>query len=736
MISCSAHRHSFVLALFILGSLATTRPAAAAGASGADSVRYGSPIDLPLAMSATFGEYRQGHFHAGVDFSTGGREGVPVLAIDDGQVVRVRASAVGYGRAIYVHTRSGQLAVYGHLSSFMPELARYVESVQDSLGRYRVDLTPPAGRFPVKRGQVLGRSGSSGAGGPHFHFEMREGDIAINPLGEIRVPDVHPPQLFALFVTPLEVQARVNGGREKVRIPFSPKVGSGLVSTPPITIEGRVGLGVQGYDRAAAAADNHLGIYRLELWVDGERAFSSQYDRFDYLRNHEVEAQYDYEEVLHGRRSVANLFVPVGVVGDFYGGLPAGSGVLTGGPAPAAGQGAWPGERVLTAGEHALKIVATDAAGNQRSAVANLIVRELAPASTGTQPIPGSSPPAVEHASAGSDSIRLATPTDGQPRVKLTPDGRMAEVEVDFNPALLALGGCGSGLESLAILLPGATQFAPAGSGRFRARIDAQGGSLPIEGRRIFPEGSACEPGVRWDLHLPWIAARRTDTGTSFLADRKVRVELKPDAFFEDTYVFATPVTGSGPAWPKGLTPRSPVFELEPATLPLDQGFWLGLEPAPDPDGGTKAVSLYRFDGDDWSYVGSEHKSGDGRSWIGGDVKRLSRFALARDTGPPQVEWLSPASAITAISSAGTSPGAGARPLIRVRVRDDGAGFREDDLTFIIDGKAVPSEWDPDAGDLRYTPRKPLAPGRHVLIAEAKDRAGLVTRRERTLTVR
>jgi len=48
----------------------------------------------------------------------------------------------------------------------------------------------------------------------------------------------------------------------------------------------------------------------------------------------------------------------------------------------------------------------------------------------------------------------------------------------------------------------------------------------------------------------------------------------------------------------------------------------------------------------------------------------------------------------------------------------------------------VPSEWDPDAGDLRYTPRKALAPGRHELIAEAKDRAGLVTRRERTLTVR
>ena len=170
-----------------------------------------------------------------------------------------------------------------------------------------------------------------------------------------------------------------------------------------------------------------------------------------------------------------------------------------------------------------------------------------------------------------------------------------------------------------------------------------------------------------------------------------------------------------------------PRFRIEPSTLPLDQGFWLGLEPTPDPEGGgTKAVSLYRFDGDDWSYVGSELDRGEGCSWIGGDVKRLSRFALAHDTAPPVVEWLSPAAAITAISSAGTSPGAGARPLLRVRVRDDGAGFREDDLTFLIDGRPVPSEWDPDTGDLRYTPRQPLAPGRHVL-----DRAGEGSRRAR-----
>jgi len=713
MTSRSAHRHSFAIALVILGSLAATRAAAPAGAAGADSTRYGSPIDLPMAMSATFGEYRPGHFHAGVDFSTGGREGIPVLAIDDGQVVRVRASALGYGRSIYVRTRAGQLAVYGHLSGFMPELARYVESVQDSLGRYRVDLTPPAGRFPVKKGQVIGRSGSSGAGGAHFHFEMREGDIAINPLAEIQVPDHFAPQLFALHVIPLEARARVNGGRERARIAFSPKPGQGLAATAPITIEGRVGLSVQGYDRAGATADNHLGIYHLELWVDGERVFSSKYDRFDYLRNHEVEAQYDYEEVLHGRRSVVHLFVPAGVVGDFYGGLPAGAGVLHGGAAPSAGQ-SWPGERILTPGEHALKIVAADAAGNQLAVAATLRVVETAVPAAG-----------AESATATFSDTMATAP----PRVKLVPDGRMATLELDFGapPAAPPL-----------VRAPGVTDLTALGTGRFRVRLDATGQTpIPVSARL-----PGAHPGVQgaqslWQVDLPWIPVQRLDASTTFLADRQVRVELKTGAFFEDAYLFAETLSGTVPALPAGLTPRSARFQLEPSTLPLDQGFWLGLEPNADADEGIEAVSLYRYDGDEWSYVGSERRAGDGRSWIGADVKRLSQFALAKDTVPPQVEWVSPAMTITAVSStgSGSAPG-GSRPLLRARVKDVGAGFREDDLTFLIDGRPVPSEWDPDTGDLRYTPRQPLGPGRHVLIAQAKDRAGLVTRRERTLTVR
>jgi hypothetical protein len=400
----------------------------------------------------------------------------------------------------------------------------------------------------------------------------------------------------------------------------------------------------------------------------------------------------------------------MGVAGDFYDGLPAGAGVLHGGAVPSTET--WPGERMLAPGEHALKIVAADAAGNQLAVSATLRVLETA----------------ARAADAESDPSTPSDTTAAAPlRVKLVPDGRMAALELDFGapPA-----------EPPVVRAPGVTDLTALGAGRFRVRLDATG-RTPIPVLARLPGTLPGVPRV-WQVDLPWIPVQRMDATTTYLADRQVRVELKTGAFFEDAYLFAESLPGTAPALPAGLTPRSPRFRIEPSTLPLDQGFWLGLEPTPDAEGGgTEGVSLYRFDGDDWSYVGSEHRSAEGESWIGADVKRLSQFALARDTVAPTVEWVSPAMAITAISSAGTgsAPG-GTRPLLRARVKDAGAGFREDDLTFLIDGRPVPSEWDPDTGDLRYTPRQPLAPGRHVLIAQAKDRAGLVTRRERTLTVR
>jgi hypothetical protein len=41
-----------------------------------------------------------------------------------------------------------------------------------------------------------------------------------------------------------------------------------------------------------------------------------------------------------------------------------------------------------------------------------------------------------------------------------------------------------------------------------------------------------------------------------------------------------------------------------------------------------------------------------------------------------------------------------------------------------VDGARVPTEWDPEAGRLRWRPVAPLAPGAHDAVIVASDRAG------------
>jgi len=683
-------------------------PASTATPSPATTTRYAWPLAHPPRLSATFGEYRPGHFHAGIDLSTSGREGIPVLAVDDGTVVRVRASGAGYGRAIYVQLRDGRLAVYAHLSAFMEPLASYVEAVQDSLGRYRVDLNPPPGRFPVRRGQTIGKSGSSGQGPAHFHFELRSGDIALNPLTHgLATADARGPVLTALHLVPLGAGAEVNGAARRLRAPLRRAETGATLRTPgEIRVRGRVAVAVQGYDQNGDPG-NYLGIYRTELLVNGERRAVTAFDRFDYLRNHEVEAEYDFEEARAGRRTVQNLFVPPGVTGDFHDGLPPWSGVLvgagtdSGAPADAAA--------VLAPGAYRLRVVATDAFGNATAAEATVRVEPDAATAhgrAGVEPtLAGSVPP-------------VSGPALARPTWTLEPATRVAVLTLDFDAApprspWLVLPGARAPIPATATR-PAAESDAARGA-RYVVRFDARGQS-PLLLRAPAAAGGFTEE----SFAPPWCPAPRATGGRLLALDGRVLVECGPEAFFEDAYLWAG-VDPRPSALSAGLEALSAVFRVEPVGLPLDQGVWVGAEPTPGAAGA--GVALYRIDGEATNYVGAERR---GRH-IGAEVKRLARFVLARDTRPPVVNILSPADSIVA---------AGGRPLLRARVRDLESGFREDDLTFTIDGRRVPSEWNPDASDLRYRLRAPLARGRHVITAEAVDRAGNATRRTLTLRVR
>ncbi len=95
--------------------------------------------------------------HLGYDLAVTAH--VPVVAANDGRVVW--ASDLGiYGNCIVLDHGYGLQSIYGHLSQ---------------IGVKTGDL--------VKKGQAMGRSGSTGlAGGDHLHFSMQVDGVQINPV--------------------------------------------------------------------------------------------------------------------------------------------------------------------------------------------------------------------------------------------------------------------------------------------------------------------------------------------------------------------------------------------------------------------------------------------------------------------------------------------------------------------------------------------------------------------------
>ena len=148
---------------------------------------YAAATDWPLKgkpdLSSGFGDHRTRRFHTGVDLRTGGKIGEKLYSPTDGHVHRIRTAYTGYGKALYVKGTDGYIYVMAHLDSFSPEITDIVEKAQLDTERYYVDLSLPPDAVPVKKGQVLGRTGRTGTGAPHLHFEKRAPDNKpLNPL--------------------------------------------------------------------------------------------------------------------------------------------------------------------------------------------------------------------------------------------------------------------------------------------------------------------------------------------------------------------------------------------------------------------------------------------------------------------------------------------------------------------------------------------------------------------------
>src|SRR5574343_273847 len=121
---------------------------------------YRSPLNIPLAISANFGELRPNHFHMGVDFKTNGVEGLSLFAVEDGFISRVKVSPFGYGKVIYIDHPNGVTSVYAHCSVFKGKLDSLVKITQEKEQNFEVEIYFTEKDLPVKKGDAIALSGA------------------------------------------------------------------------------------------------------------------------------------------------------------------------------------------------------------------------------------------------------------------------------------------------------------------------------------------------------------------------------------------------------------------------------------------------------------------------------------------------------------------------------------------------------------------------------------------------
>lgn len=239
-----------------------------------------SPVDIPITLSASFGELRPNHFHSGIDIKTQQQIGLPMYSIDDGYVWRISISKGGYGNCLYLKHKD-VISVYAHLDRFTPEITEWIRDYQYKNKTFEIDAYLGVNEIPVKQGQQVAWGGNSGSsGGPHLHFEVRDttGVYVYDSQPLYNVYDNVYPRFKNIAINPVAGLGMVDNSTA-LKIFGVKRVGTGKYVANPINAWGRVGLEVKAFDYMTGQ-NNFYGIKSLKMLVDDKLTFSYVMDKF------------------------------------------------------------------------------------------------------------------------------------------------------------------------------------------------------------------------------------------------------------------------------------------------------------------------------------------------------------------------------------------------------------------------------------------------------------------------
>ena len=757
------------LSLLLFGFLQANVARGAAPDSASNGFRF--PLPLEGTLTSTFSEYRSGHFHAGIDLSTGGKIGIPVAAVRSGYVYRVRVSGAGYGKAVDLLLDNGMLATYGHLDRFSARIDSFARAKQLEFGSYEVDVFPSPSEIPVAAGETIAYSGNTGFSfGPHLHFELRRGEVAVNPLPRIfLLADYVPPTFKFIKLTPMGPNSEIEGeNSSRIFSLRGPRErGTYVTSTVP-EVAGTFLVSVSVFDRTEKAS-NRLSVYELRLFLDDSLLFESKFDEIESARTHEVELAYDCGLARRGEVYTFNLARFEGSKLRLLKGLKQGAGIID-------------TDLLGLSGAHVLRIQASDAAGNSRTAFLNFLVyRKPAVTSVALQKRGSSLVVRAEVDDAensvskvwadyllGTLSGEFSTLTfnneeqSGLPGATASYSARLelpsslAETDASrlkgvfrvwakdkrgrsSSPfTVVSLGGEAIKNASVSLELARDRDYAEIIARAFpsflRPKIGiAQGDTtwLKVEERGdgqylakykyepVASDGAAVVALLEAGNSSPISAskalgvqtARRGWEGSIWNQDGSAGFTYGPETFYEDTYL--TLGKREREILKPGLRFASDIFSISPDDVVFDKPGTVVIRCDGDLSVADR-IGLYRKESQKkWSYVGSIVDTL--KRTVGASVRTLSEFALIRDEAAPSVSIVRP--------RRGRATRSGTPPLYAV-VRDIGSGVRWQEMSVLVDGKKVLAEWDPRISRLSVVYNEPLREGEHTAIFDVSDRAG------------
>lgn len=699
---------------------------------------YTWPTDASHAITSSFCEFRPRHYHAALDIKTWQQSGYKIFAIDDGYVYRLRVSANGYGKAIYLKLKDGNFVVYAHLSGFNKPLQRYSDSLRLTTRRLILDTYLKPGQFPVKKGDFLGYTGETGIGVPHLHFEMRDRhERPINPLQffQDRVTDTIAPRVRMLALIPQSASTYINFLPDTLIMSVPQQETVHLSS--PLYLTGKAYLALRTYDLANGAS-NHFDFYRAEMFVNDSLVYEVQYDRFSYEETRLIELDKNFSLWRKGKKIFHNFYRHPANSLPFYNQCPPGAGLLSG--------------KILREGENRVRIRIFDYARNVCELTIPLVYHRKIPLQTyniapsnGDLLVGIKSPLPLEKfevsranhyltwhpvrnfevshrdeiLSAYYYHLRISLPrnhdtvfriipfyNEDTPTLPLliptsqedsAPDGLKDSFQFTFYGNTISVKSKET--------LPGVAENSVPPRFIYHYSPHAYQAALDVDDIKITPDSTnrLLAELAKWRAVVPGKAR------TVSSPDGRVSVHFPFNAVYDT--IFAN-IRQYSPRLPLPSPYRyvSDIYDVQPFDQPLNYGAFFSIT-LPDSLAGKHGVGAYYWDyKKGWLYLPAEFNPHQHK--LTARVTSLEKFVLIQDTIPPR---------ITPINL--TQSRLGENTALRFSVVDEMAGiYKETRITVFIDDKWSLFEYDPEEEQVIIAPRF-LPSGQHEIRIIAKDNA-------------